>query len=265
MKNINEEAIVTAYLHKPTSIKKIANDFGLCDVTISRILKRNGCRIYKKQEIYNQDFKHNYFENIETEKQAYFLGWLISDGCVHAPKDGRQSSISLSIDGTDKYILEELKTELGCSTSVYKNRTCYTLAFRSDKMANDLMKYGVVPNKSLITYLPKINTKLYSHLLRGLLDGDGCIRSEINKQNKHVHYINFSGSHKIIVDIKDFFCNILKVNERKIYSYSTYSMITWSAISDVNTIGNYLYNNATICLKRKYDKFIDFQKHYNLI
>lgn len=43
-------------------------------------------------------------------------------------------------------------------------------------MAEALAKYGVVPRKSHITYLPlNIPKEMFSHLIRGIFDGDGSI------------------------------------------------------------------------------------------
>ena len=53
--------------------------------------------------------------------------------------------------------------------------TAYIM-FSSKKMGEDLVKLGVVPNKTLILKsLPSIPDNLMKHFIRGYIDGDGCI------------------------------------------------------------------------------------------
>jgi len=42
-------------------------------------------------------------------------------------------------------------------------------------MATDLEKFGVVPRKTLLTFLPSLSPELMPHLIRGIIDGDGSI------------------------------------------------------------------------------------------
>lgn len=44
-------------------------------------------------------------------------------------------------------------------------------------MAKDLSKYGVIPRKTLVSFLPTIDDQYMNHLIRGILDGDGSIRA----------------------------------------------------------------------------------------
>lgn len=55
---------------------------------------------------------HNYFDNIDTEEKAYFLGFLVADGCL--TKDVRKSGflskrINFSNSIWDKEIIERFR------------------------------------------------------------------------------------------------------------------------------------------------------------
>ena len=97
----------------------------------------------------------HFFKEINCEENAYFLGLLISDGNVFKDGTGRQASISITLDLKDEYMLQKFKNVLSANTSIsYDGRGCGQIAVRSNIMAEDLAKYGVIPKKSYHTYLP---------------------------------------------------------------------------------------------------------------
>lgn len=269
-KVISEEIknnVVRFYKTKPMTIQSVADKFELSKPTVSKILKEKNCEIYKKAQVYNPEMKEDYFETIDTEYKAYFLGYLITDGCVHEPIDGRQSSISLSIKSEDDYILYKLKEEIKLNTDVVKDkRGCSTIAMRSDKIASDLKKFGIVPNKTELTFFPILDKKdLMPHLIRGMIDGDGCVRSTVNKHNKHVHVIDICGTPEVVKGMIDFIYDELNINSSKIYHYTeTFCQSKWQNINSFFTLGDYIYKNSHIHLERKRNAFIDFLNHYNI-
>ena len=261
-----KQEIKKYYLSKPMTLGEVEKQFNLSHPTISKILKDTPK--YPKAKIYNPDLKEHFFETIDCEEKAYFLGLLIADGNVFKDDTGRQASISITLDLEDEYMLLKFKEILNANTSVsYDGRGCGQIAVRSNIMANDLAKYGVIPRKSLLTYLPKINDNLMNHLIRGILDGDGSIRAEqTNKNNKFAHYIGFCGTHQLMSDISNY-CNMLKLNTiPKVYNYSDKELsdIKIQSKNDMYIFGEWLYKDATIYLKRKKDKYDFFKKHYNL-
>jgi hypothetical protein len=159
------------------AIKTVCEKFNLSSPTVGKILK--DIPRYSKALIFNPNLKENFFDEIDTEEKAYFLGLMISDGNVFNDETGRQASISITLDSNDKYILEAFQSALGANTSVaHDGRGCSQIAVRSNKMAETLAGYGVVPRKSHITYLPlNIPKDKFSHLIRGIFDGDGSIQA----------------------------------------------------------------------------------------
>lgn len=47
-------------------------------------------------------FNEDYFEEIDSEEKAYWLGFLMADGNVYKPKNGRQGLISISLQRGDE-------------------------------------------------------------------------------------------------------------------------------------------------------------------
>ena len=264
-----KEEIIKFYKSKPMGYKDIEKKYNLSTPTIMKIL--NGIEKYSKSIIFNPELKEDFFESIDDEYKAYFIGLLISDGNVFIDgnkKANRQASISITLDNNDKYILEDFKKIIKTNTKISSDgRGCCQIAVRSNKMYEDLSKYGIIPNKSFKTYLPKLNNEMMPHLIRGILDGDGCINSHLIKSGRFLHSISFCGSKQLMNDISDFLFENLKLKTKpKVYTYKdrNLSEISIRNINDMFIVGKYLYSNATIFLKRKYNKFNNFIEHYNL-
>ena len=269
------EKVCEFYKSKPMSFDEVVNEFGICRPKVSEILKQNNIPIYTKNQLYNPNLKEDYFETIDTEEKAYFLGLLLTDGNVHIPPSGscqRQASISLCLDEKDQYMIERFKEVIKTDTEIIKDNrpqksnTC-TVAFRSDKMAEDLAKYGVVPRKSTNSYLPKIDPELEHHMIRGILDGDGSVQARIDKTTgKFIHSVGFSGTERLMTDIRDNMVEKLDVNENSVYNYKDkqLSMITWGAKDDIQSIYHNLYDDSNIHLSRKKEKFEEILEHYDL-
>lgn len=264
-----KEEIIKFYKSKPMGYKDIEKKYNLSTPTIMKIL--NGIEKYSKSIIFNPELKEDFFESIDDEYKAYFIGLLISDGNVFIDSDkkaNRQASISITLDNNDKYILEDFKKIIKTNTKISSDgRGCCQIAVRSNKMYEDLSKYGIIPNKSFKTYLPKLNSEMMPHLIRGILDGDGCINSHLIKSGRFLHSISFCGSKQLMNDISDFLFENLKLKTKpKVYTYKdrNLSEISIRNINDMFIVGKYLYSNATIFLKRKYNKFNNFIEHYNL-
>ena len=266
-----QNQIITFYKSKPMGYKEIQEKFNLSLPTIGKILKN--VDKYPKNKIYNPNLIEDFFNTIDTEEKAYFLGLLISDGNVFIDKNNpntiRSASISITLSSDDKYMLENFKQILQSNTKVSSDgRGCCQIAIRSNIMANALEKYGIVPKKSFITFLPKINNHLYKHLIRGILDGDGNITAHQIKSGKFLHKIAFCGSCQLMEDLSTYLYNELKLSIKpKVYNYKDrlLSEISVQNISDMHILGNYLYNDATLFLSRKYNKYYKFLQYYNII
>lgn len=261
--------VVNYYLSSPMSISECAKTNGLSSPTVIKILDEYNIERYKKARIFNPELDEHFFEVIDTEAKAYYLGLLITDGNVFVSNDrsNRQASISLTQSEADSYILYRFLKEVKSNCSIgHDGRGVCQAAIRSDVMAQDLSRYGVAPRKTYFAYLPIVESNYMRHLIRGILDGDGCIISSMQYNRKHKHCISFCGTHILMDDLATYLSLNLNVQTPKVYDYTDrmLSEIKWQNINDILTIGNYLYNDAEIFLERKYNAFLDFKNHYCL-
>ena len=246
--------IIKYYLSQPMTLKQVEDKFQLSHPTISKILM--DIPKYTKAKLNNPNMKEHFFQNINTEENAYFLGLIISDGNIFKDNTGRQASISITLDLKDKYLLTKFKEVVNSNTSiVHDGRGCGQIAVRSNIMAKDLEQYGVVPRKSYYTYLPQnINDKVMNHLIRGIFDGDGSIQAKINYDNRFLHNFSFCGTHKLMEDISNYCFEKLQLKQKPtIYDYKDreLSEIKIQNKEDMYIFGEWLYKDATIFMNRK--------------
>lgn len=261
-----KKEIIEFYQSYPMAIKTVCEKFNLSSPTVGKILK--DIPRYPKALIFNPNLKEDFFDEIDTEEKAYFLGLMISDGNVFNDETGRQASISITLDSNDEYILNAFRDALGASTSIsHDGRGCSQIAVRSNRLAESLAQYGVVPRKSHITYLPlNIPKEMFSHLIRGIFDGDGSIQAH-QHGTRFLHGFSFCGSHRLMQDIVDFFQKYLKLmGAIAVYDYKDKELSDFKlqTVQDMYTFGEWMYKDASIYLKRKRDKYLEFKKHYNL-
>ena len=262
-----KQEIIKYYLSQPMTMKQVEDKYELSHPTITKILK--DVPKYTKAKLNNPNMKEHFFQEINEEAKAYFLGLLISDGNVFKDNTGRQASISITLDLKDEYMLEKFKEVLQVNTSVgHDGRGCGQIAVRSDIMAEDLAKYGVVPRKSYNTYLPLISKEMMPHLIRGIFDGDGSIMAKPNPSNdghnRFLHSISFCGTHQLMEDISNYILENLGI-KTAVYDYKdrNLSELKIQNIHNIAKFGYWIYRNSTIFLNRKKDIFNDFLKHYN--
>ena len=201
-----------------------------------------------------KEIDENIFEKIDTEEKAYWLGFLYADGCVSEIRN----SVELSLQEQDYEHLIKYKNFLKSKHEIKKRikdnkYVSYRLSFNSKKIKEDLIKVGCIPRKSLILTFPteeQVSKELIPHFIRGYLDGDGCITHN-SKGNVSVEIL---GTNNILKGITNYF-NI----ENHIYTFNHSSVKRFIIAGDkAKSILNCLYENATIYLDRKYNKYLKF-------
>lgn len=254
----NEIQIIEYYKTKPMTIKELCDKFNLCNVTIIKILNKYNIKRYNRTKLFSPQLDEHYFENIDNEEKAYFLGLIVSDGCIYS-QNMRSSMVTITLQGCDKYILERFIKCIKSNKHITSDgRGCFEIQILSDIMVNDLKKYGLFENKSLHTIFPKKLPKdLYCHFIRGLIDGDGSI-SFYNRQNRccHVKAIRFcQGNKKFVEDFIKFLHDNIGTKMINVYQEKeNLWSCAYRANSDMILLINYLYKDATIYLTRKKEK-----------
>lgn len=246
----DETSVVIEYLDGATTIF-LGEKYNVDANTIANIIRRSGQKLRPnghKIIIENPRF----FENIDSEEKAYFLGFIIADGSIIVDKKGRRT-FAFSLKGEDFYILKKLEQLLGLpeGRARMSKRNEGELRTSSPELISDLAKYGVVPNKTATTYIPELSEEFMPHLLRGIFDGDGTVYVTGK-------YLRFSIYGTNILCNQ--FLNYLKLHADvtttgKVFDKETVSFINFPGRDDVYAFYRFIYSDATIYLKRKKEKF----------
>lgn len=246
IKNEKHKKIVELY-EQGNTVREIAKLLNIGNGGVTYVLKKyniNTNKKYDKRKIKPED--DNIFEDINTEYKAYWLGFLMADGYIN----DKRNYISLNIKDLD--ILEEYRNFIGgnCYIETTKENLYYRVRVTSEKMIKDLEKHGCINNKSLILKYPTtIPDNLQYHFIRGYFDGDGSISFSNNTQQ---YSTSFTGTEEFLTNIKEKLNLSSKANLRKQNKVYRYEI---KGNKKVKELGDKLYKDATIYLKRKKDKF----------
>ena len=242
-----------------------------CSGEINMVLRKLG--ITRPNGI-QAKINHDYFENIDSEHKAYWLGFIYADGSITKKayeKGSYTYRLRMELMFEDKYILEQMALDLKSDlkpkeyyndTSSFEgyNKPKHTayIMFSSKKMGEDLVKLGVVPNKTLILKsLPSIPDNLMKHFIRGYFDGDGSVYLTKDNTIKTAFY----GTHNFINSIQDFLIKELDLTKKKITDQKEANVsFVGMAKQESEKLYHYMYDEATIFLNRKYEKY---NKYFN--
>lgn len=203
-----------------------------------------------------------YFKHIDTEAKAYLVGLLLADGCI-TKHHGIYRQIQLHISSNDIYLAELLKEETESNRKIYISPNGERCMFRdsSDEMVRDLSRFGIVPNKTG-NEQPNFNDipdNLLHHTIRGLIDGDGWLSISNTSTGRVVTNVGLCGSYDTCFYVSQLLFNKLGVgplSPSKVKDKDCYK-IGYSSLSDNKKIIKYIYSNASVGLKRKYEKALD--------
>ncbi|WP_128547178.1 hypothetical protein [Larkinella soli] len=264
------EEIAKEYLSgKP--LGKVAKLFGLSPMTIFNTLKRRNVPI-RDRSLRNRRYAINedFFDRIDTEEKAYFLGMLYADG-YHLPE---KNLIVLMLQQGDAELMERLNRlvypdkplvygEERPKKKGHVHRYC-KIQIKNQRMSGALERWGINARKTYnISFPDFIDPSLIHHFVRGFFDGDGWItnpetvllRSNDKSRTTFRCTAGFIGHMDFIDPLREFLmakCDVYF--QRRISHPDGYLKIITILVGgrqQVLRLYNYMYHGATIYLQRK--------------
>lgn len=245
--------IIDKYLNENYTLKQLGKEFGCRYGTIRLLLNKHKINSRGNKQGYPRN--EFYFNKIDTEEKAYWLGFLYADGCVHS------NNYEISINIIDKEHIEKFKNAISAinhnititNDTRFKNaKTLYQFAIKDKQLHQDLIKWGCVPQKSLIlSKIPNIPRDYISHFIRGYFDGDGSLHYLKGTNN---YRIAFTGTKEFLMDIqKEIQTNVSLGESGRAFHFQI------AGRKQVERILKYLYQNSTekTRLDRKYQMYLD--------
>lgn len=238
---------------------QIAKELGLTTKQVNDFAYRKGL----KRDVEKYIVDENYFEKIDTQEKAYWLGFLYADGCVTENKrNGKNKGYTLEITLAQKdeiqliHLKRAINSNVPIKTKKVKQFSAVKLAVSNSKLCRDLIQLGCTPRKSLTLTFPfdKMDSSLYSHFIRGYFDGDGCVYS---KSEKYIHSVSFVGTNEFLTDIQNIVNKELGLTKTKLQQKGNAFQCAWSGRNNLLKWYSYLYNTTNcMCLDRKKDIFV---------
>lgn len=256
--------IIQEYLNTPEeqrSLTKLGEAYGVRRQSISKWLKSRGIEVINYQN--RSRLNEHIFDSIDTEEKAYWLGFLYADGNIS--HTGNRLEVRLSIK--DLNHLEKFRKFLNLTTEIRTgvcngNGFCH-LSVRNKHIWHTLDNLGCHPRKSLILTFPKLSIfsdkSLIKHFIRGYVDGDGCLCMYYNKKHTSVRTeLNLVGTESFLKTVNKICNNKGYIQNKSCTNWENraYSL----TFSDVPSrkLARILYENSTIYLDRKYNKYLEF-------
>lgn len=206
----------------------------------------------------------DFFEKIDCEENAYFLGLMYADGYVVIRENKPKSTshlAAISLKSSDDYLLEKFSDLIYgkrlLSKIIYEKEEhsdAYRFSIHNKKICLDLINLGCIPNKSKILQFPteeQVPENLIHHFIRGYFDGDGScgIYGEKDKLQ-----FSICGSVFFIDSLSKY------LNKKFNYKFSCYNtgnikVVASSHSQKVIEFRDFIYENSSISMKRKRDIF----------
>jgi len=238
------------------SITQIAKTLNVDRGSLSIRLKGQGVNVVQDcgRKYYIND---DYFEIIDSERKAYWLGFIFADGNVS--KNGHMLEIGLSIESEHHlgiFLRDTNSTYLISYRDVKIKDRIYPscrVQISSRKICLDLIKYGCIANKSLTKCFPQnLPDEMLTFFIRGYFDGNGNIYLANNKKNVGLRI--FSGSQQFCLGLQGKLIELFGIETKLYKDRSCYKIVCQKQI-DVKKFLCFIYDKANVYLNAKYDKY----------
>ena len=250
------------------SLRNLEEKYNVSRSTISSYLEKIGIKKIKGNHYRKYFHDEDFFEKIDSEEKAYWLGFMFADGYIvdNEKRYGQDAfALTLAKDSIDS--LEKFKKSIKATnpitwdTSKKNSQPQGRLLMRSQKTVNDLIDKGCVKQKSLILQPPKnIPEELIRHFIRGFFDGDGSLIKYERTKDSIIYSINITSTYEMVKWIKQVF-QMGQIFPEKRREQTWY--FTVGGNQQVITLYHFLYDNATIWMDRKYNRFQELLNKYS--
>lgn len=202
-----------------------------------------------------QDSRRGYtysLDKITSPFDAYLIGLLLTDGYVLSDRDG------VAIDMTDEDVIKFVASTIGTTYKVYsdgEHKNKYRVLITIPGITQQVKRFGVVPNKSLIIPRPQLLSEEHQYLpyiIRGIIDGDGCVSKT-----------SYGGAQFYIVTMSEEFADwIVEVLTNNFFMDDIHKHLTETGIFRIETANQY---NILKLIALVYNKPFGMNRKYNCL
>lgn len=197
-------------------------------------------------------------------------GFIAADGCVRVSKPNKNSinhRLVIALAEKDLDFLTKIQKLINCENPIcfyenklskrnirWKDSKIAKLSITSKQIVDDLVKFNIVPNKTLTYDMPDwllSHNKLH-HFIRGYIDGDGSFYILNDPENIHIVF-SLRGTMPFLNNVKNILKNEINISTNaKPRVLNGIGQFAIHSNAMIKQLVNWLYNDSTIFLDRKF-------------
>lgn len=192
-----------------------------------------------------------YFDTIDNEHKAYWLGFILADGFVN------EKEISFCLQKRDENMIRKFVQDLKSTHKIKYNKddnpyVCIVCKHICDSLLNKGFhnrKSWSIDFEKIISFVPK---ELQNHFIRGMFDGDGCIKYyKYDYRKLPQFHFGYTG----VKNTCEYLQSLFDIKRKMVFDGNkTYTLVTRDK-NKILEIYDYLYKDATIYMDRKFETF----------
>ena len=231
------------------SQREMARRLGIGKTTVNRWSKEIGLEV--KKNTVNEDFFKKW-----AYSMSYILGYIFADGNIAWNPKKSYRTLTITAAERDKAHLEIIRLTLHSTKELlYSSLTrSYRLVVTNRNICIDLMKLGVMPNKSLSVKFPTVPKKFLNDFIRGIIDGDGNVRYVNRKRSPYFEITISSGSKTFCDALAEKISSIPRIDAHVRRIKNNLFVIQYSCQRGLR-LAKWIYKDANIFLDRKFQQY----------
>jgi hypothetical protein len=240
---------------------------------ISKAMKRSNWAVFdcvkhsgvhKPRSVRKYSINHNFFDEINSSEQAYWLGFILADAYVACTPSGNKF-VRFNLSVKDEEHLRKFKNSVKYDGKIFRTvktekngnkHEISSLSVYSALLFESLKRIGVIDFKKSgsTRVMDSVRSHLIRHLMRGMFDGDGMVY--FHKPSKQIG-VGYCDQHLETVKwfqdqlVKNTGLSPVKISRDKGNCYR----FQYRGNRQVVSIHKWLYGEAEVYLSRKKDKY----------
>jgi hypothetical protein len=251
------------YLDDYLSIGAIAEMMGCSISKVQKYLEREGLTRTNldSKKLLSKLMQHNstFFDAIDTEEKAYWLGFFYADG--YLAKNGSTLKIDLSVKDAlhlqrfanifqTKVLVRERSPDKRNGIVYVSATSVIVCAYLWDAFIEKGVRQGNTLSED-ISVFKHVPENLMHHFVRGVFDGDGSVY----RHKSGGLGFSFVGSYPFMEYLRGVLIASVELSVTKLGKMGKLTHLRWKGNSASECFKNWLYRDATVWLERKRDVF----------
>ncbi len=171
--------------------------------------------------------------------KAWLLGLIYGDGSL------RNDGFRITVTSGDRDVIENINALFGDSLFIYTYPTYQVICLDSKRLWQELsLQFALTPNKSRSLSYPVLEESLKPHFIRGLLDSDGCWKSDTRSPMPRLVFEYASLSKTFVESLRADLITYVGVSSKRTVYVGRACTLTYSNL-DAIKIGYWLYANSS--------------------